>query len=79
MSAKSQKSGSVAGLLLGILLGVLVGAVLALLFAPQTGEEMRDKLAKQSDVMRQRYDEALSQGRDALHQAQEEVLSSMKQ
>lgn len=77
METKQNRSGG--GLFLGILLGLLVGALLALLFAPQTGEEMRDKLSKQGDVLRQRYDEAVSQGREALHQAQEEVLASMKE
>jgi gas vesicle protein len=76
MATKQHNSG--AGFFFGILFGLLVGAVIALLFAPQTGEEMRDKLVKQGEVLRQRYDEAVSQGRDALQQAQDEVLESMK-
>jgi gas vesicle protein len=66
------------GFFFGILFGLAVGALLALLFAPQTGDEMRDKLSKQGDLLRQRYEDAMAQARSASQQAQEEVMASMK-
>ncbi len=79
MSTSEQKQGSSLGFILGILCGIAVGVIVALLFAPQTGAEMRDKLSKQSDLIRQRYEEAVVQAREASQQAQEEVLASIKQ
>ena len=79
MADEKRRGGSPFGFLLGILLGVLVGVVLAVLFAPQSGESTREKLSSQSDEMRERFQEAISQGRDAYGRAKEEVLTRMKQ
>jgi gas vesicle protein len=79
MSTSEQKQGSNLGFILGILFGILVGVIVALLFAPQTGAEMREKLSKQGELIRQRYEEAMVQAREASQQAQEEVLASIRQ
>ena len=79
MSTSEHKQGSSLGFILGILFGIAVGVIVALLFAPQTGTQMREKLAKQSELIRQRYEEAMVQAREASQQAQEEVLASIKQ
>lgn len=71
----ARRSGS---FFFGILFGLAVGALLALLFAPQSGEEMRDKLSKQGDLLRQRYEDAIAQARVASQHAQDEVMASMK-
>jgi gas vesicle protein len=49
------------------------------LLAPQSGEETRKNLVRQSQLVRERYEEALSQGRDAQEHAKEEVLASLRQ
>lgn len=86
--AKQRKSGS--GFLFGLVLGMAVGAAVALLFAPQPGEETRSQLSDSSvqlrrmgregyqtlaGQLRDRYGDAVSQGRDAYTQAKDEILS----
>ena len=66
---KKKKSG---GFLFGLIVGLAAGATLALLLAPQTGEETRETLAGQ---LRDRYSEALTQGREAYTRTKGEVLT----
>ena len=51
------------------MVGLVVGAVLALLFAPQSGE---DNFA---GVLRRRYGEAFEESKEAYERAKDEVLS----
>jgi gas vesicle protein len=78
-NSETPRGGNSLGFILGILFGLAVGVIVALLFAPQSGNEMREKLAKQSELIRQRYDDAVAAGRETAQEAQEEVLASMKQ
>jgi gas vesicle protein len=90
--AKQRKSGS--GFLFGLALGIAVGAAVALLFAPQPGEDTRSQLSESSiqlrkmgregyqtlaGQLRERYGDALSQGREAYTQAKDEVMARYKQ
>lgn len=76
------------GFFLGLVLGAVVGATLAILFAPQEGEKTRNVLLEQgvelrkrtegtldqlSGQARERFNDALSQGRDAYGKAKEEL------
>lgn len=79
MSAEEKKQGSGWGWVLGILFGLAVGVVLALLFAPQSGEETRAKLQEQREQFSNRYDDALDQGREAYSRARDEVMTRMKE
>lgn len=86
--AKQRKSGS--GFLFGLVLGLAAGAALALLFAPQPGDETRSQLSESSVQLRRmgregyqtlagqlkdRYGDAITQGREAYNQARDEILS----
>ncbi len=86
--AKERKSGS--GFLFGLVLGMAVGAAVALLFAPQPGEDTRSQLSESSvqlrrmgregyqtlaGQLRERYGDALSQGREAYNQTRDEILT----
>lgn len=90
--AKQRKSGS--GFLFGFALGIAVGAAVALLFAPQPGEDTRSQLSESSiqlrkmgregyqtlaGQLRERYGDALSQGREAYTQAKDEVMARYRQ
>ncbi len=86
--ARQRKSGS--GFVFGLVLGMAVGAAVALLFAPQPGEETRSQLGESSvqlrrmgregyqtlaGQLRDRYGDALDQGREAYNQTKDEILS----
>jgi gas vesicle protein len=85
---KRKKSGS--GFFWGLVFGIVVGAALAILFAPQSGEETRDQLNDQLPELtkrgqlrydeirsqfRERFGDAFALGREAGDQAKNEVLS----
>ena len=86
--AKGKKRGS--GFFWGFVFGIALGAALAMLFAPQPGDETREQLADQSEVLRnrgqqraetlrsqlmERYGDAIMQGKEAYDRAKEEVLT----
>jgi len=80
--------------LAGFLLGGLVGAAVALLFAPQSGEEtvsmirdkgieLRDKVAEMTPeetkkMIRQAFDEAVAEGRQAAERAREQMMARVQ-
>ncbi len=72
------------GFMVGLLCGAAVGAALGVLFAPQSGAELRSQLADSADKLRQRagdtYDQAsrtvndlVDKGRDAVRQGKEKL------
>lgn len=65
-AARGRSSGR--GFLFGLMVGLVVGAVLALLFAPQSGED------NFVGVLRRRYSDAFEQSKDAYERAKDEVL-----
>jgi gas vesicle protein len=92
MANKRGNRGS--GFFWGLMLGVATGFVLALLFAPQPGDVTREQLAEQGVVLRkrgqeraeqlatqfrERYGEAMEQGREAYVRAKDEILSQRNQ
>lgn len=85
---KGKKSGG--GFFWGFVFGILVGAALAMLFAPQSGEETREQLNDQlpeltkrgqlrySEIrsqMRERFGDVLAMSREAGTKAADEVLN----
>jgi gas vesicle protein len=92
MANKRGNRGS--GFFWGLILGVATGFVLALLFAPQPGDVTREQLAEQGVVLRkrgqeraeqlatqfrERYGEAMEQGREAYDRAKDDILSQRNQ
>ena len=84
----NKSSGS--GFFFGLMLGIAVGAALAVLFAPQKGEQTREQLVAQSENLRkngftraeelksqltERYGDAIVQGKEAYDRAKDEVLT----
>lgn len=87
-----RKSGG--GFIWGLLFGIVTGLVLALLFAPQPGENTREQLTEQTAALRQRGQEryavvreqlkeraaeAMVQGRDAYQKAKDQLLAQYAQ
>jgi gas vesicle protein len=73
---KEGGSGSVRSFAAGLLIGALVGAGIALLLAPQSGEETRRALARRArrlaEDARERYDDVKHQLRRAREQRRRE-------
>lgn len=65
MSTKTNKTGS---FLTGVLFGSLVGGTVALLFAPQSGEETRTVIKEKSLEIK---DKAVETGEEIRHKAEE--------
>lgn len=91
--AKKQDNGG-SGFFWGLMLGIATGVALAMLFAPQPGEETRKQLAEQSvqlrrrgqdryadltSQFRERYGDAMEQGRGAYSRAKDQILSQYNQ
>lgn len=70
MARHDDSAGSAGALLAGITIGALIGAGVALLLAPQAGEETRRDLSRRARELR---DEATDRWDDASHRARREV------
>jgi gas vesicle protein len=88
--AKNGKRKSGGGFFWGFVFGLAVGAAVAVLFAPQSGEETRQQLSEQttqarkrgqfnyeqfSSQLRERASDAMALGRDAYARTKDEVLT----
>ena len=76
MSERQRKSG--AAFFEGLLLGTVIGGALALLFAPQSGEETRTWLKKIKDDNQDVIDDALINGETAVAAAKRKIEDSFK-
>lgn len=57
MSERNENESSFGAFLAGFIIGGLVGAAVALILAPQSGEETRTQVAQRSGVWRDRVNE----------------------
>lgn len=68
-----ERGSGASGVILSFMLGGLVGAALAILFAPQSGEETRellgDKLREGTERGRRLREKAVAKGREVLEDA----------
>ena len=65
-------------ILLGFILGAVSGAALALLYAPASGRETRERLAERAEEARARAAEAAAKGRDVLTQGRETLTTAIE-
>ena len=73
---KKTKSGGVLGTLIGFGAGALVGAVTALLFAPQSGDESREKIKERLGEVSEKASDALDRSREAIDEAKNKMSSA---
>jgi gas vesicle protein len=75
----ARDEGAGAGsILLAFLLGAVSGAAIALLYAPQSGQETRDYLGEKAEEARRRAADAAAKGRDAINQGRETLNTAIE-
>jgi gas vesicle protein len=75
----SKDNGAGAGsVLLAFILGAVAGAAVALLYAPATGRETRERLNEKAREGRERAAEAAARGRQAVSRGRESVSTAIE-
>jgi gas vesicle protein len=74
----ARDDGGAGNVLLGFILGAVSGAALALLYAPASGRETRERLAERAEDARARAAEAAAKGRDVLTQGRETLTTAIE-
>ena len=64
-------------ILLAFILGAVSGAAVALLYAPQTGQETRDYLGERAREGRERAAAAAEKGRDIINQGRDTISTAI--
>ena len=75
----AKDDGGAGNVLLAFILGAVGGAALALLYAPASGRETRERLAEKADEARARAADAAAKGRDTLTTAIERGREAYQQ
>jgi gas vesicle protein len=75
----ARDEGAGAGsILLAFILGAVSGAAIALLYAPQTGQETRDYLGEKAEEARRRAAEAAAKGREVISQGRDTLNTAIE-
>jgi len=75
----SRDSGVGAGsVMLAFLLGAVAGAAVALLYAPASGEETRERLGEKAREGRERAAEAAARGREVMNRGRQSVATAIE-
>ena len=74
----TDDGGGAGNILLAFILGAVSGAAVALLYAPASGRETRERLAERAEDARAKAAEAAAKGRDALSQGRETLTTAIE-
>ena len=70
--------GGAGNIFIAFILGAVSGAAVALLFAPASGRETRERLSERAEEARARAAEAAAKGRDVLTQGRETLTTAIE-
>ena len=74
----ARDDGGAGNILLAFILGAVGGAAVALLYAPASGRETRERLAERADEARARAADAAARGREAFTQGRETLTTAIE-
>ena len=74
----ARDDGGAGNVLLAFILGAVSGAAVALLYAPASGRETRERLAERADEARARAADAAARGREAFNQGRETLNTAIE-
>jgi gas vesicle protein len=74
----ARDEGGAGNILLGFILGAVSGAAVALLYAPASGRETRERLAERAEEARTKAADAAAKGRDVLTQGRETLTTAIE-
>ena len=74
----ARDDGGAGNILLAFILGAVSGAALALLYAPASGRETRERLAEKAEEARARAADAAAKGREVLTQGRETLSTAIE-
>jgi gas vesicle protein len=74
----AKDDGGAGNILLAFILGAVGGAALALLYAPASGRETRERLAEKADEARTRAADAAAKGREVLTQGRDTLTTAIE-
>ena len=74
----TDDGGGAGNILLAFILGAVSGAAVALLYAPASGRETRERLAERAEDARAKAAEAAAKGRDAFSQGRETLTTAIE-
>ena len=74
----TRDDGDTGNILLAFVLGAVSGAMLALLYAPSSGRETRERLVEKAEEARARAADAAAKGREVLAQGRETLTTAIE-
>ena len=73
-----ESTSQVGGIVAAFAVGALVGAGVALLYAPQSGKETRDLLAKKGHELKGRAEDAVDDAKDFIQGKKAEIAAAVE-
>jgi gas vesicle protein len=74
----ARDDGGAGNILLAFILGAVSGAAVALLYAPASGRETRERLAERAEEARSKAADAAAKGRDVLTQGRDTLTTAIE-